>query len=347
MDITQYHVDTAIKSQTVMALNDMQSYASLRGCAYVPVPQVSGKIFIYGRGYGGRLSSRPSTVARNVRSLRLATGQSIVIDETITSENFQTTWYSLKDFIADTEIRDSTEPLAPILDATIGVMNAIQNDIEYVFSLLTMDSALYNAANSVLLTTGGAGTTWKNSNANSDPLGTILTGRLVVKKNLQREPNTLIITDAGAKYLAEHAELKAVLQYTDGKIIETGTLPRQIRGLKPIVADAIVNTAAEGASYTGGYAAQDYTSGATNADCAIICYVPPNKTSTLRSVTSFSRLDCADASTGAHGLSVKSWYDKALAGWWVEANQTVDFRCPIQDGAALITGAYLIRGLTI
>lgn len=346
-DLSQYHIDKALQSLSILAQNTDDSYLWNRGSAQVPVLQSSGKYFVYGREVGARQSPAGS-VARSVRSLRTLGSEAAEVDYTLSTQSYSTTEYALRDFVSDAEIRDSEAALAPLMDTATELRNSVMNDAEQLAARIMFDGGNYNAGNKLLLTTGASGTTWANSNANSDPLGNIRAARSAIKPILQREPNTLILTDGAAKALAEHAEIKGVLQYTDSRLLMSGQgIPNPLRGLNILIGGAVGNTAAEGAAYSGQFLVQDYTAGAANVDAALVCYVPPGQKAGLRTVSSFLTLLAPDATTGQRGVTLRSWRDEKRKGWIVEAAITMDVRFPFQDGSGNNTGAYLIRGCSI
>jgi hypothetical protein len=342
---TQYHINQALASMSILPANPDVAYASRigMGVARRPVDKVSNVYFIYGREISGSKSAA-GAVARNLRSMRAPGAVAGEIDFSLSTSPYQCTEYALSDFVADAEIRDSDAPLSPILDAATNAKNWVMNDVEQVWAKICLDLTSYNASNKTTLVTGT--TSWlAYTSATSDPLANIRAARKRLELILQRPPNTMILIAESARVLAEHPQIKDLCKYTEKgfELLGGEGLPPALRNLRIVVASAVTNTAAEGASYTPGYIALD----SAGNDFALICYVPDGGGVGPRGVTSFTMFDAPDQTTNQRGLSVRSWRDEARKGWKVEAAQTVDFRYIFQDGSSLNTGAYIFSGTTL
>src|SRR5258708_3327283 len=301
-DITSYHINTALANLSLQTVNPEVAYANEMACGVVPVEKVAGKYFIYGRELGASKSAAGGA-ARNIRSLRAAGSQAAEVDYSLSANTYTCSEYSPSDLATDEEITDADAPLPPILAAAQNVRQWVMNDVENVWVKIAADLTQYNASNKTTLVTGT--TSWANNSATSDPLGNIKTARKRIELILQRPANTIVLSAETARVLAEHTQLKDIFKYTESGFTLLGGngLPPELRGLRVVVASAVANTAAEGATYSGGYIAQD----SAGNDFALICYVPPGKTIGKRGVSSFIKLDAPDQTTNQRGVSVRSF----------------------------------------
>lgn len=340
--LSEIHINSALSSLSILPINPDAAWVNNRCAAMVNVDKASGKYFQYGREVGGAKSPAGS-LARNIRSLRTPNTRAAEVNYSLANNDYFCSEYSLADFVADSEIRDSDAPLQPLLDAAISLEDNITADVEQVFAKIALDGANYNAANKVTLTTGASGTNWKTyTSANSDPLGVIKTARDRLELILQRKPNLMMITAPGARALAEHPQLKDIFKYTESgmQLLANDGLPPALRGLEIIVAAAVANSAAEGAAYSGNYVCFDNN----GKDCALIGY-KPSATAGKRTVASFLKFVAPDATTKQRGMARRAYRDETRKGWVVEVSCTCDFRFPFVDGSNLNTGAYLVQDL--
>lgn len=345
---TSVHISRALDTMSLAFQNAPGSYTWNRGSSNINVEDEAGSFFVYSRELGSGKGQIGATWPAR-RSLRLPGSEALEMDYTLSTEAYQCREYARRDFISDKEINKSDSPLMPLQDAAAELMNTLANEVEDLWARFVCDADNYNAANKVTLTTGGSGTSWGSgsyASASSSPLGNLRTGRAAIIKTLQRAPNTLILGDAVAQALADHPEVKDIVKYTNGQAWIEGTgLPEEIRGLNIIVASAVANTAAPGAAYSGDFIFKDPDG--TNAQVAILCYVPPGQNHGKRQVSSFGRFLCPDQTTKKRGITLRQWRDEARKGVIIEAAITIDFRAIVQDSSDLISGAYLIREATV
>jgi len=338
-DLNSVHINKALASLSLAFQNDLDSYVVGRACAERRVENSSDKYFLYGRDFASKKSPAGST-ARALASVRLPGAEAAEVDYSLSSNPYVCAQYALRDLVTDEEIGQADPPLRPILDAATRLVAQLRNDQEAVFARIAADGANYPSTNKVTLTTGGTGTSWRSyTSANSDPLGNLRTAKETLQKTLQRPPNTLVLSADTARYLADHPAIKDIAKYTDPTWLTGNGLPKVLRGLNVVLAEAVADTAAEGAAYSGDYLFLDRTNGRA---CALVCYVPPGRTIGPRGLASFVCFNKRDDTTGSFGISTRAYREEKRKGWIVEACVTFDIRFPVVDGSGLNTGAYLI-----
>ena len=345
--LSQVHIDAALASLAVALANDPQSFLLARACRVVAVPNYSDKFYVFGRAYGARRSAM-GTDARAAASARRPAARATEIDYTLSTEPFVANEYSLAQLVPDQVIANADRPLRPVINSAAQLVSSLRIDAESVLARVIADPDNYPATHKTTLTTGGTGTSWLSyASANTDPLEDLRTGKEVLRKYLQTEPNTLLLSAYAAAVLADAPAIKDIVKYTDPTYLTGSGLPKRLRGLDVVIGDAVFDSAAE-----GGAASLDYVfvdANLSNA-CAIICHVP--KTSELLFPGSFLCFQVTSLTEGQAaplnpGLSVRAYRDEPRKGWVVEASLPFDVRPALQDASDLITGAYAIFSATV
>ena len=91
------------------------------------------------------------------------------------------------------------------------------------------------------------------SNAASNPVIDIYTGKETIEKLTGKTPNVLIIGAEVVKHLKEHPDLLDKYKYTTRGILDLSQVAAALEIPKIVVGRAIENTADEGAAFSGGY----------------------------------------------------------------------------------------------
>lgn len=350
-DLSSVHVNRALNSLSVMLENADKSYLLKRCCGRRKVRQASGAFFQYGMEAGNRSDTAGQSSVKFLPSLTAPGAPTSEGEFTVTQKSYAAHRYAKAFPVTDTEIREASDPLSPLQDAAKMARAWVMNDAEGVLAAVIADKDNYNASNFVTLTTGANGTSWNKASAagtGSEPLTNIRDGRIVVEKNIMMPTNTLVLSAVTKYHLADHDDLKNVLQYTDENYISGEGIPEHMRGLRIVTGKAVANTAKDGAAFSGDYLFAD-NSEATAAErpCAIIAFVPEEEEIGVRGFASFIWLDCPDETTGQYGLSLRAYRDERRRCWLVEAAITFDVKPGIVDGSSKITGAYMVHKATI
>jgi hypothetical protein len=343
-DLASVHVQKALNSMSIALMNPSEGFLAARVCGERRVELGTDKFYVYGAGFGSRRGAA-GTDARSMSSARVPGAEAAEVDYTLSTSPYVVTKYSYRDLVTDEEIGQADSPLSPLLDAGVSLVNRLRMDQEAVLARIIADPDNYPSGNKTTLTTGGTGTSWLSyTSANTDPLEDLRTGKEVLKKSLQRPANTLVLSSYAAAVLADHPAIKDIVKYTDPTYLMGNGLPRKLRDLDVVIAEGVYDTAAEGGTATMDYVFVD----ANNARaCAIICYVPPGGVIGPRGQSSFLCFNKRSDTTGAYGISVRSYRDEKREGWVVEADLNFDIRAGVVDGSGLITGAYAIFDATV
>jgi hypothetical protein len=351
VDLSTIHINRALDSMSTLLNNKPEQYMYGKVCARRPVDALSDNFFQYGREGG---SHAPTAGQSNVRFLPSVTNPGSpapVIDQAVTTGLYQCRRYSYRDFVTDREIMIADEPLSPLKDAGMMALLRVTNDIEGIIANIIATYGNYPAGNRAQLTTGANGTSWNAASSGgtgSHPFNDIRAARLVVAKSIQMKPNVLAISNIAKMHLNDHADLKNILQYTDEGYVEGEGIPEHLRGLRFVTGDAVWNTGADGAAYSGDFIFGDQSEATpANQPCALVCYLPEEKTIGPRGFSSFIWFDAPDEVTGARGVSMRAYRDENKRGFFVESAMTADVQPGIVDSNSKITGAYMISRAAI
>jgi len=292
--------------------------------------------------------SRAGTALRLNELATAPGGEPMATETTITSGTFATVNYRTRELIPYQVLKPgSGAELGPVATVTRRVLRRLVNDMDRAFALLFADDDLYAAANKSTLTTGAAGTSWapaSYASANTDPLGVIRAGADAVLKTIGHRPNVLLGTGDAIGALCDHPDVADLVKYTDAgvRFLSDATPVPEIRGMKIVRADSVINSAAPGATAVPAYALRDVDLGLS---CVIMAYVPDP--STFDGTCSFLRILVPTPAQGGYGPTVRTYRDDDREGTWVDAEVSFDLRAPAVDGSSNIVGAYLVQSVII
>lgn len=351
VDLSKVHINRALTNLSIMLASSDDTYMVPRICARRPVSALSDSFFQYGREAANRADTAGQSNVKFLPNVTNPGAEAPVIDQSQSTGTYQCRRYSYRDFVADRELEIADDPLNPLLDAGKIIRSRLLNDLEGLFGGYLADYDNYATTLRNQLTTGANGTSWNKASAagtGSEPLTDIRVARIALEKSIQMEANTLALSAVTGYHLNDHDDLKGILQYTDATYLEGDGIPSTLRGLKRTVGKAVANTAKDGAAFSGDYLFGDLTEAtATNQPCAIVCYVPPDRTIGPRGLASFIWFDAPDETTRQRGVSLRSYRDEGKRGWYIEGAITCDLQPGIVDGSSKITGAYLISRAAI
>ncbi|CAK0748831.1 putative Major capsid protein [Azospirillaceae bacterium] len=346
-NLSTLHINTALTDYAIALSNDTQQFMATKLCSTKRVKMPSGKITVLNRedAKGPALGSNQ----RMLSSLQGPKASAVEIEPTVTNVSYACHRYAYKIPVSDEELQISDKPLQPLRDAAKHIFNRLMIDQEILVSRLCCTAANYASGYQTTLTTGANGTSWNKTSAagtGSDPLNNIRDARIKIEKNIMKQANTLAMSKRTMLHLADHDDLKSIYQYTDPNYIDRDGMHEHLKGLRVVTGDAVYDTAAEGASYTGDYIFGDLSQAAGSTDVAIVLYQQPGELG-LYDFASFIMLLAPDATTGTYGLNLRSWRDDDRRAWMVEGSITCDIQPGIVDGSGLITGAYCYTATTV
>src|SRR5437868_6245454 len=242
VDLSTIHINRALTSMSIMLNSDVDTYLLGRICARRPVEALSDNFFQYDRSAGARTDSAGQSSVKFLPSITQAGAPAAVVDQAVSTGTYVCRRYALRDFVADREILIADDPLSPLKDAGMILANRIRNDAEFVLANIVAKNGNYPAGNLNTLTTGANGTSWNKASAagtGSEPLTDIRNARLTVERSIKRPANTLVLSAITKYHLADHDDLKNILQYTDGEYVSGEGIPEHVRGLRIVVGKAV------------------------------------------------------------------------------------------------------------
>ncbi|MBC8138137.1 MAG: hypothetical protein H8F28_19835 [Fibrella sp.] len=332
------HIDRALTNVSIAYQNE--EFVGEQIAPPLKVDKRSDKYFVYNknaflRGSGKDANGRP-------KSLRRPGAEADEVDYDVSSTPFYCEEYAKKTLVTDAVVRIADMPLQPYIDATQVITERLKIDNEIATASLTCTSTNYPAANKVLLTTGGAGTSWASyGSANSKPLSNIRDGKISVRKGIMRQPNSALFSVDAAQVLADHPDVKDLTKYTHSDGLSSSGLPKVLRGLNTIEGATQAASSAEGAAFSSGNIWQDEN----GTNVSLIFYRSAD--AGPRSMHFARSFDAPDDTTGAQGINVRKYRWDIKKGTYVEAAFTRDWRFIAIDDNAKAIGGYLISGTTV
>jgi hypothetical protein len=333
----QIHIDQALTNISVMYRNE--TYVADQVFPVVPVSKRSNKYFLYKKE--DFLSPSGASGSGALNSLRRPGSEAAEIDYSVSTGSYFAEEYAYRGIVTDAESAAADNPMQPDMDQTVQLTERLTLDNEVSVAALACKRANYAAANKVVLTTGGTGTSWAQyASANSVPFTDIKNGKLAVIKGIAREANAFLLGVDTARTLADHPNVKDLVKYVHQDALTISGLPKVMRGMTVIEGSGQKNTAAEGATYSGAniWQADDGTS------VALIFYRNPNPT--IRSVSHGYTFEAPDDATGARGYAVRRWREEKRKGAMIEVAFLRDWRVIAVDGSGAAVGGYLVSSAT-
>ena len=224
---------------------------------------------------------------------------------------------------------------------TIQLTERLMLDNEVQVANLVAKRANYPSSNKAALTGGATGTSWAQyASANSNPFNDFKNAKLAVIRGTARESNTMLLSVDAARTLADHPQVKDLVKYVHQDALTMSGLPKILRGLNILEGSCQKNTAAEGASYSGGniWQADDGTS------MALMFFQNPNPS--VRSASFGYTFEAPDDATGARGFATRRWREEKRKGAMIEVAVVRDWKLIAVDPNGLSLGGYLLTNVT-
>lgn len=244
---------------------------------------------------------------------RAAGAKANEVEYGLSTASFTTEDHALKEKTPWEIIRQADSALNPEMDAAENVTEQLLIDKEVGLATSMADTAILTA-NTTL-----SGTSQWSDFTNSDPIGDIRAGVVVVQKAIGRKPNTLVLGKEVYDKLIDHPDIVERVKYSLGAAVTPELLARIFDVGRVLIAEAIYNTATEGASDSMSYIWGKH---------AWLIYITPAPR--LRSITLGFTFKYEDR-------KVKKWDDEDAEARFVRVNENY-----VQKFVA-VEAAYLIK----
>lgn len=264
----------------------------------------SGKYYQYDR----------AKFRRNITK-RAAGAKANEVEYGLSTASYITEDHALKEKTPWEIIRQADSALNPEMDATENITEQLMIDKEV--ALATSMAATATITQNTTL----SGTSQWSDYTNSDPIGVVKAGVVVVQKAVGRKPNTMVMGKEVFDQLADHPDIVEKVKYSALGVLTEELLARIFNVKKVIVAEAIYNTATEGAT--------DSMSYIWGKHCWLM-HITPN--ARLRSITVGYTLKYEQR-------KVKKWDDVDAEARFVRANENYVQKFVAAEAAYLIKNA--------
>ena len=269
------------------------------------VGKETGKYYIYDR----------AKFRRNI-TRRAAGAKANEVEYGLSTASFTTEDHALKEKTPWEILRQADSALNPELDATENITEQLLIDKEIGLATSMEDTAVISTNNTTL-----SGTSQWSDFTNSDPIGNVRAGMVLVQKQIGRKPNTLVLGKEVFDKLIDHPDIVERVKYSLGAAVTEELLARIFNVGRVIVAEAIKNTATEGANDS-----MDYIWGKH----AWLIYVAP--AARVRSITLGFTFKYEDR-------KVKKWDDEDAEARFIRVNENYVHKFVAEEAAHLIKNA--------
>jgi len=246
---------------------------------------------------------------------RAAGAKANEVEYGLSTASFTTEDHALKEKTPWEIIRQADSALNPEMDATENITEQLLIDKEVALAT-SMASTATITQNTTL-----SGTSQWSDYTNSDPIGDVKTAITTVQKAIGRKPNTMIIGKEVFDKLSDHPDIVEKVKYSQLGVLTEDLLARIFNVSKVIVAEAIYNSATEGATDSLGYIWGKH---------AWLAYITPS--ARLRSITLGFTFKYEDR-------KVKKWDDEDAEARFVRANENYVQKFVAAEAAYLIKNA--------
>lgn len=237
---TQVHVNRPLTNISQAYMQDASDYIADKVFPVVPVQKQSDRYFVYTKGDWFRDEAQVRAPGTE------SAGGGYNIDNT--PSYYAPVYAYHKD--VDPQIRANTDvPLNADRDATLFVTQRMLLKRERLFTTVALATSTWTGSSTGTDVTPSP--LW--SAANSTPLEDIETEIWAIKKNTAKFPNRFVLGPRVWEVLKNHDEIVQRIKYTQRGVVTTDLLasliaPPGVDDFRVLVAAAIYNTAAEGAS---------------------------------------------------------------------------------------------------
>jgi hypothetical protein len=266
---SQVHIDVALTNISVAYLQTSDDYVSTKVFRQIPVPKQSDKYFIYNRG----------DFYRDVATLRGPGAPSSGGGYGLTTGSYFADVYA-HHMDVDPRVRENSDsPLSADRDATIWVTQILQirREVQWLSKFFTTGIWTGSTSGNDITSADFASTkNWDISG--SGPITDVEAQQFEIKQKTGKWPNVFVLGTSVYRALKNHADITDRYKYTQAAIITPELIARVLSppgtpeegtpNFEVIVASAIYNTAAEGATDSLSFIA-------TQQD-ALLAYSNPN-----------------------------------------------------------------------
>uniref|UniRef100_A0A6M3J7P0 Putative capsid protein n=1 Tax=viral metagenome TaxID=1070528 RepID=A0A6M3J7P0_9ZZZZ len=230
------HIDAALSNISIAYKND--NYVGDQLFPIVPVDKQSDYYFVFTKDFWFRNSvERRGPGGRYPEGgLELSSTQYVCINKALS-------------FPLPVEVIDNQDAAVDLeTDGAEWLADQFMIDREIALKAKIMDASAWTSSTTL------SGTSQWSDYANSDPIGDIHTGMETVKKLIGRYPNVCFMGAEVWDKLKWHPDMLDIYKHTEKAVLTKEMVANIFDGIeKVLVGDAIYNSAAEGATFSGGY----------------------------------------------------------------------------------------------
>ncbi|MEE9158101.1 MAG: major capsid protein [Gammaproteobacteria bacterium] len=233
---TDVHIDAPLSNISIAYRND--TYVGDKIFPIVPVDKQTDKYFIFTKDFWFRNSveRRGPGASYAEGGLEVSNTEYACINKGL---SFPLPWETINNQDAAIDLET---------DGSEWLSDQFMLDREIAIAAKIFDASAWGSS-----TTLSGGSQWSDY-ANSDPIGDIHTAMETVKKLIGRYPNSMLMGAEVWDKLKFHPDLLDIYKHTSAAVLTREMVAKVFDGINSLmVGDAIQNSAAEGATFSGGY----------------------------------------------------------------------------------------------
>lgn len=305
---SQVHVNRPLTNISIAYIQSAEDFVASKAFPVVPVMKQADRYFVYTKGYWFRTASQKRAPGAE------SAGSGFAIDNT--PSYFADVWSVHKD-VDDQTRENADEPLNMDRDATLFVTQQQLLRKEILFVARYFATSVWTGS-----TTGSDITpSPKWDTATGDPLKDVDAQKVSIKKKTGFKPNTLTVCDDVFYAIKNNPLILDRIKYTQTGVVTEQLLAALFQMQKFLVASAIVNNAAEGATDSMGFLA---------TKLALLTYGAPSP-SILQPSAGYTFAWRGLYGAGADGGRIKSFRMEHLASDRIESDMAFDLKLVAAD----------------
>ncbi len=227
------HVDAILTNISVAYIQNQANFIANQVFPSIPVEKQSDKYFTYTKG----------DWFRDEAQLRAPATESAGSGYTLSTSTYSANVYAFHKDVDDQVRANADSPINPDRDATTFVTQRMLLRQELDWNSTYFTTSVWDTDK-----TGGTDFTQWSNYTSSDPITDIEAGKSTILTNTGFMPNTLVLGYDTYRQLRHHPDIVDRIKYTSSEVPGEQTLARLMGVDRILVAQAIQNSAAEGAT---------------------------------------------------------------------------------------------------
>jgi len=252
------HVDRYLTNFSVNYVQDANNFIAQRAASLIPVLKQTDKYVVYDRGYFWRDEAQPRPLGGRPSQVSYKVGEG----------SYSAIEYALEHVVDDRQRANTDQPIRLDENATTLLTQKHMIKQDRVWAQNFFAQGQWSTETFGTASTPGSNQFLQFDDANSDPIGVIDQWKDTMHEKTGFMPNMLVLGSDVKRQLRTHPDIADRIKYTQVGIADESMLSQLFDVQNVMVARSIYNSAAEGATDTFDYIA--------NQKDMLLLYIDPN-----------------------------------------------------------------------